>query len=108
CYSSLSALLIKCSRPLNVAVCALRGSSATLVSIVLAILNNIADTVTYWGFEDPVAVQGNEDAQHHAFKLVFNFILTRIRYFIVLPLEKLDALATQHEIDKIGQLKNDL
>ncbi|WP_305629407.1 hypothetical protein, partial [Methylicorpusculum sp.] len=46
CYSSLSALLIKCSRPLNVAVCALRGSSATLVSIVLAILNNIADTVT--------------------------------------------------------------
>ncbi|MDZ4152820.1 arsenate reductase ArsC [Methylicorpusculum sp.] len=62
----------------------------------------------YWGFEDPAAVQGNDDAQHHAFKLVFNFILTRIRYFIVLPLEKLDALATQHEIDKIGQLKNDL
>ncbi|MDO8937521.1 MAG: arsenate reductase ArsC, partial [Methylicorpusculum sp.] len=61
-----------------------------------------------WGFEDPAAVQGNDDAQHHAFKLVFNFILTRIRYFIVLPLEKLDALATQHEMDKIGQHKNDL
>jgi Protein-tyrosine-phosphatase len=61
----------------------------------------------YWGFEDPAAVQGNEEEQRRAFKSVFNFILARIRYFLVLPLEKLDALAIKREMDIIGQLKND-
>jgi len=42
------------------------------------------------------------------FKSVFNFILARIRYFLVLPLEKLDALAIKQEMDNIGQFKNNL
>lgn len=60
----------------------------------------------YWGFEDP-AKQGTEEVQRHAFRSVFNFILARIRYFLVLPLAKLDSLAIKQELDNIGQIKSD-
>jgi len=61
---------------------------------------------SYWGLEDPAAVQGSVEDQRHAFQNVFNYIMARVRLFSVLPLPKLDELTIKREMDRIGQIKD--
>ncbi len=57
----------------------------------------------HWGFADPVAVTGDDARVRRAFSQVGNQIVTRLRLFMSLPIEKLDRLALKREVDAIGR-----
>lgn len=56
----------------------------------------------HWGFEDPAAVEGDDESKRRAFAKIFRQITNRVRIFTSLPLEKLDRLAIKRELDDIG------
>lgn len=57
----------------------------------------------HWGLEDPAQVEG-EEAQQRAVKNAFMQLNRRIGIFTSLPLEKLERLSLQKELDAIGAL----
>jgi len=57
----------------------------------------------HWGIADPAAVQGTADEVQRAFREAFVALDRRIGLFLSLPLEALDRLAIQKEIDRIGK-----
>jgi arsenate reductase (thioredoxin) len=57
----------------------------------------------HWGLEDPALVAG-EDAQQRAVKNAFMQLNRRIGIFTSLPLEKIERLSLQKELDAIGAL----
>lgn len=57
----------------------------------------------HWGVPDPAAVDGTPEQIEKAFREAFLILDRRISLFLCLPLEKLDALAIQKEINSIGQ-----
>jgi arsenate reductase len=59
----------------------------------------------HWGFEDPAAVQGNEEAKRVVFQAVYQQIARRLEIFLALPMEKPDRIALQRGIRQIGTLK---
>lgn len=60
----------------------------------------------YWGFEDPAAVEGTDEEKRQSFQNVFQYIMTRVRLFAILPLSQLDKLAIKREMDSIGLIKD--
>lgn len=56
----------------------------------------------HWGFRDPAAIEGTNEEIRQAFTTVCREIKTRLDIFRSLPLEKLDKLALQREMAKIG------
>jgi arsenate reductase len=56
----------------------------------------------HWGFEDPVAVQGPDEARRKVFEKVFVEIARRIELMLALPFDKLDRLALQKQVREIG------
>jgi len=56
----------------------------------------------HWGFEDPAAAQGPDDAKRRAFARVYAQIAHRVRLFLDLPVEKLDRLVIEREVRRIG------
>jgi arsenate reductase len=59
----------------------------------------------HWGFQDPAAVAGSDDEKRHAFTKVCREIKTRLDLFQSLPIAKLEKLALQQEMDRIGMTK---
>jgi arsenate reductase len=57
----------------------------------------------HWGVSDPAQVSGNDALQMSAFGDALRQIRRRLEIFIELPIAKLDRLALQHEVNKIGQ-----
>ncbi len=57
----------------------------------------------HWGIPDPAAVKGTEDEVQRAFREAFVSLDRRIGLFLSLPLQALDRLAIQKEIDRIGK-----
>jgi arsenate reductase (thioredoxin) len=57
----------------------------------------------HWSVPDPAAVQGSEEEIERAFHSAFLMLDRRISLFLCLPLGRLDSLAIQREIDKIGK-----
>ena len=57
----------------------------------------------HWGIPDPAAVQGTPEQVERAFRDAFMVLDRRISLLLCLPLNKLDALAIQKEIDSIGK-----
>ena len=57
----------------------------------------------HWGIPDPAAVQGPPEEIEHAFREAFVGLDRRIGLFLSLPLQSLDRLAIQKEIDGIGK-----
>ncbi len=57
----------------------------------------------HWGIADPAAVQGSADEVQRAFREAFVALDRRIGLFLSLPLQALDRLAIQREIDRIGK-----
>jgi len=56
-----------------------------------------------WGVEDPGAVHGSDDVRLAAFKRALAILTRRIELFLSLPLEKLDRLALEERLDRIGK-----
>lgn len=56
----------------------------------------------HWGFEDPAAAPGNDEARRKVFEKVFIEIARRIELMLALPLEKLDRLALERQVRDIG------
>lgn len=56
----------------------------------------------HWGFEDPAAVEGPDEAKRAAFQKVFRQIMGRVKLFVNLPLSVLDNGAIQREMQAIG------
>ena len=57
----------------------------------------------HWGIPDPAAVQGTPEEIQRAFREAFVSLDRRIGLFLSLPLQSLDRLAIQTEINRIGQ-----
>ncbi len=56
-----------------------------------------------WGFEDPAAFQGADEANRKLFEKVFIEIARRIELLLALPLDKLDWLALEKKVREIGR-----
>ena len=61
-------------------------------------------TTAHWGVEDPVGVEGDEDARRHAFMKAFSILRKRVELLVALPLDKLDRLAVQQQVRDIGHV----
>lgn len=59
----------------------------------------------HWGIADPAAVVGSDDDKRKAFLTAYTELQRRIALFLSLPIEKLDKLKLQHELDAIGRSK---
>ncbi len=57
----------------------------------------------HWGVPDPAAVAGTEAAQREAFRQAHLALENRIKLFVALPLDKLDRLAIERDVDEIGR-----
>jgi len=57
---------------------------------------------SHWGIPDPAAATGTEAEISLAFADAYRQLGNRIRLFISLPLEKLDALSIKRRMDEIG------
>jgi arsenate reductase len=57
----------------------------------------------HWGVPDPAAVEGSDDEKRQAFRAAYITLDSRIKLLISLPAEKLDRLALQRELDRIGK-----
>lgn len=62
-------------------------------------------STAHWGFADPAAVAGPESRMRAAFEKTFAEITARIRLFLALPLERLDRMSLQNELNAIGQTR---
>jgi arsenate reductase len=56
----------------------------------------------YWGIEDPATAEGTLEQQRRAFNAAFRAVDARLRLFTSLPLESLDRLVLQRQLDSIG------
>jgi arsenate reductase (thioredoxin) len=62
----------------------------------------------HWAVPDPASVAGTEEQIERAFRDAFTVLERRISLLLCLPLESLDKLAIQKEIDRIGKEIPDL
>jgi len=58
----------------------------------------------HWGVEDPAGVDGTIEQEQRAFNAAFRALDARLRLFVSLPLESLDRLALQRQLDSIGSV----
>jgi arsenate reductase (thioredoxin) len=56
----------------------------------------------HWGVPDPAAIVGSDEQKRKAFKDAFIVLKRRIELFSCLPMEGLNRLALQKELDRIG------
>lgn len=56
----------------------------------------------HWGFEDPAAFIGTDEAKREEFHRIFRQIMGRVNTFVELPLAMLERNAIQQEIKNIG------
>lgn len=57
----------------------------------------------HWGVEDPAQEGGDDIAKKAVFSRVFRELQNRISIFVNLPLQSLDQLKLQQELDRIGR-----
>jgi arsenate reductase len=60
-------------------------------------------TTAHWGIPDPAAVKGTPEEIQRAFRDAFFLLQRRINLFLSLPLQSIDTLALQREVDNIGR-----
>lgn len=58
----------------------------------------------HWGVPDPVAAKGNDAEIGVAFNDAYRMLRNRISVFVNLPIEALDKLALQKQLDEIGEI----
>ncbi|MBY0411411.1 MAG: arsenate reductase ArsC [Burkholderiaceae bacterium] len=79
--------------------------SAPHIDLVITVCDNAAGEVcplwpghpatAHWGYADPSEVEGNDDAQHQAFRKTLMEIQQRLEAFINLPASAIEKLALQ-------------
>jgi arsenate reductase len=57
----------------------------------------------HWGIPDPATAEGTPEEIDRAFREAFLILDRRISLLLALPLESLDKLAIQREVDRIGR-----
>lgn len=57
----------------------------------------------HWGIEDPSHVEGTAVERERAFVTALRYLENRIKLFIALPFERLDAMALRAHVHEIGQ-----
>ena len=57
----------------------------------------------HWGFPDPAAAEGSADIQKAAFAKTFKELVQRLRIFLNLPFDKIDHMALQQQLKKLGE-----
>lgn len=57
----------------------------------------------HWGVPDPVKVDGPEAVKRLAFSETYRMLRSRISIFVSLPLDALDRMALQRNLDDIGK-----
>jgi arsenate reductase len=85
-----------------------------LMDFVFTVCDNAAGEVcpvwpgqpvtAHWGVEDPAAESGNDIAKKRAFAKAYRELYNRISIFANLPIESLDHLRLQQEVDRIGRI----
>lgn len=58
----------------------------------------------HWGVEDPAAESGDDIAKKRAFAKAYRELYNRISIFANLPVESLEHLRLQQEVDRIGRI----
>lgn len=86
---------------------------AAKMDFVFTVCDNAANEVcpiwpgqpmtAHWGVPDPAAVKGTPEEIARAFRDAFVTLDRRIGLFLSLPIQSLDRLAIQREVDKIGR-----
>lgn len=56
----------------------------------------------HWEFSDPTLAEGDDKDKYHAFVDIEKQIATRIRLFLSLPLDKIDRLSLQNQLQQMG------
>jgi arsenate reductase len=57
----------------------------------------------YWGVADPAVAEGDEHERMLAFRRALAELENRIKIFVSLPLESLEGMKLQHELEEIGR-----
>jgi arsenate reductase (thioredoxin) len=57
------------------------------------------------GVADPAAVRGSETNRVNAFRTAFRELENRIKIFTSLPLQQLDKVRLQKQLDEIGKIR---
>jgi arsenate reductase len=91
---------------------------APQMDFVITVCDNAANEVcpiwsgspvtAHWGFEDPAALEVTEDEKRALFRKVFHQIRHRVELFSQLQLNNLSQNSIQHEMDKLGDMKDNL
>lgn len=61
----------------------------------------------HWGIADPALADGTIEQQQRAFHAAFRALNARLRLFTSLPLESLQGLALQRQLDAIGTIRTE-
>lgn len=59
----------------------------------------------HWGLPDPAAATGTEAQKELAFQQAYGLLRNRIRAFVSLPMDTLDRISLQHNMDDIGRMQ---
>ena len=59
----------------------------------------------HWGLPDPAAATGTEAQKELAFQQTYGLLRNRIRAFVSLPMDTLDQISLQHNVDDIGRMQ---
>ncbi|HET8731534.1 MAG TPA: arsenate reductase ArsC [Moraxellaceae bacterium] len=89
------------------------AADAPAMDFIITVCDNAAGEVcpvwpghpatAHWGFEDPAAVQGTDDAKREAFHQIFHQIRNRVQLLLALPLDDLDRIALAAHVHEIGR-----
>jgi arsenate reductase (thioredoxin) len=60
--------------------------------------------LSHWGMPDPAAVEGSDEEKLRAFREALTLISRRIDLLLVLPVEKLDRLVLEAQVQAIGEV----
>ena len=88
------------------------AAGAPAVDIVITVCDNAAGEVcpvwpgrpanAHWGFEDPAAFEGTDEAKRIKFEAIYEQIRQGIERFVALPLETLDRAGVAAELKAIA------
>lgn len=91
------------------------GKDAPHLDFVFTVCDNAAGEVcpiwpgqpmtAHWGVEDPAAAEGSDEEKLAVFRRISQYLESRIKLFVALPLSKLDNMKIKEELDAIGKAK---
>ncbi len=89
------------------------GLGAPVMDYVLTVCDDAAESMcpvwpgqpisAHWHVNDPAAVQGDEQARHHAIVTAAATLRQRIELFVALPTAALDRMGIQRALGEMGQ-----